>query len=144
MDDQSGTASPRGRSTTVGQLMRPAVTTVERHAHLAAAAYMMKHAGDTAVVVTSDDETRRPIGIVTETDITDAVADGKDLNESRIDELAGADPVTVRPATTVNEAAEVLLATRIRHLPVVDDGRLVGIIDVTDVCRALLDETTRA
>ena len=144
MHDQSGTASPRGRSTTVGQLMRPAVTTVERHAHLAAAAYMMKHAGDTAVVVTSDDETRRPIGIVTETDITDAVADGKDLNESRIDELAGADPVTVRPATTVNEAAEVLLATRIRHLPVVDDGRLVGIIDVTDVCRALLDETTRA
>jgi CBS domain-containing protein len=124
--------------------MRPAVTTVERHSHVAAAAYMMKHARDTAVIVTTDDGTRRPIGIVTETDITDAVAEGKDLNESRIDELDDAAPVTVRPATTANEAAEVLLATGIRHLPVVDDGRLVGIIDVTDVCRALLAETTRA
>jgi CBS domain-containing protein len=144
MDDQSGAASRRGRSTTVAQLMRPAVTTVQRHSHVAAAAYMMKHAGDTAVVVTSDDGTGRPIGIFTETDITDAVAEGKDPNESRIDELAGRVPVTVRPATTVNEAAQALLTTGIRHLPVVDDGRLVGIIDVTDVCRALLGETTRA
>ena len=144
MDHQSGAASPRGRSTTVAQLMRPAVTTVARHSHVAAAAFMMKHAGDTAVVVTSDDGTGRPIGIFTETDITDAVAEGKDPNESRIDELAGKVPVTVRPATTVNEAAEVLLTTGIRHLPVVDDGRLVGIVDVTDVCGALLKETTSA
>lgn len=141
MDNQSASASSRGRSKTVGELMRPAVTTVEEHAHLAAAAYMMMHGGDTAVVVTSDDEAATPIGIITQTDITNAVADGKDLNESRIEELGGPDPVTVDAATTVNEAAETMLAARIRHLPVIDGGRLVGIVDIADVCRALLDET---
>jgi CBS domain-containing protein len=144
MGDRSSSASSHGQSTTVGKLMRPAVTTVEMHAHLAAAAYMMKHAGDTAVVVTTDDETGRPIGIVTQTDITDAVADGKDLNEGRIEELAGPDPVTVQPTATVSEAAEIMLSSGIRHLPVVEDGRLVGIIDVTDVCRAFFDATGRS
>jgi CBS domain-containing protein len=124
----------------VGKLMRPAVTTVERHAHLAAAAYLMRQAGDTALVITTD-ETRRPIGIVTQTDITNAVADGKDLNESRIDDLDGVEPVTVQPTTPVTEAAAVMLSAGFRHLPVVDDGRLVGIIDISDVCRALLVES---
>jgi CBS domain-containing protein len=119
--------------------MRPAVTTVERHAHLAAAAYLMRRAGDTAVVVTTDDESRRPISIITETDITRAVADGKNLNDSRIDELIGPEPITAQPGTTVNDAAARMLSARIRHLPVVEEGRLVGMIDVSDACRALLN-----
>jgi CBS domain-containing protein len=141
MDDQRATASSRGRSKTVRQLMRPAVTTVEEHAHLAAAAYTMMHAGDTAVVVTTGDEAALPIGIITQTDITKAVADGKDLNESRIEEMGRPAPVTVDAATTVNEATEIMLTAGVRHLPVIDGGRLVGIVDITDVCRALLDET---
>jgi len=120
--------------------MRPAVTTtVERHGHLAAAAYLMRHAGDTAVVVTTDDESRRPVGVLTETDIIYAVADGKNLNDTRIDDIIGFDPVTARPGMTVAEAAVLMLSAGIRHLPVVEDGRLVGIIDITDACRALLD-----
>jgi CBS domain-containing protein len=140
MNDPTGSAPPEaGRYRTVGELMRPAVTTVERHAHLAAAAYLMKKAGDTAVVVTTDDESRRPIGIVTETDVTHAVADGKDVNDVRIDEFVGSGPVTTQPGTAVKEAAELMLSSGIRHLPVVDDGRLVGIIDIIDACRGLLD-----
>jgi CBS domain-containing protein len=134
-----GQARQSGRTTTVGELMRPAVTTVERHAHLAAAAYLMKKAADTAVVVTTDDESRRPIGIITETDITHAVGDGKDVNEVRIDELVSTDPVTTPPGTTVGTAAALMLSAGIRHLPIVADGRLVGIVDITDACRALLD-----
>jgi CBS domain-containing protein len=118
--------------------MRPPVTTVERDAHLAAAAYLMKHAGDTAVVVTTDDESRRPIGIITETDITQAVADGKSLDDSRMNELMGSEPLTAPPGMTVNDAAALMLNAGIRHLPVVDDGRLVGIVDISDACRALL------
>jgi CBS domain-containing protein len=119
--------------------MRPPVTTVERHAHLAAAAYMMRHAGDTAVVVTTDDDSRRPVGIIVETDIIHAVADGRDLNETRIDEVIGTDPMIVEPDTTVKDAAKRMLSAHIRHLPVVDAGRLVGIVDIIDACRALLD-----
>jgi CBS domain-containing protein len=139
MDNASGHAGQRRPTPTVGQVMRPAVTTVERHAHLAAAAYLMRHAGDTAVVVTADDEGRTPVGIITETDITRAVGDGKDPNEIHLDDLPGRDPVVTQPGTAVEEAAATMLSERIRHLPVVDDGRLVGIVDITDACRALLD-----
>ena len=59
------TPSHSGRRVTVGQVMRPATTTVEQHGHLAAAAYVMKHAGDTAVVITTGDESRSPIGVIT-------------------------------------------------------------------------------
>jgi CBS domain-containing protein len=130
------------RSHTVRDLMRPAVTTVERHAHLGAAAYQMRHAKDNAVVITTDDESRRPIGIITDTDIANAVADGKDLNETRIDEIAGADPVTVRSDVTIHEAAKTMISHRFRHLPVVEDGRLVGIVDIVDLCRAMLEVPT--
>jgi CBS domain-containing protein len=130
------------RTLTVRDLMRPAVTTVERHAHLGAAAYLMRHAGDNAVVITTDDESRRPIGIITDTDVANAVADGKDLNETRIDELAGPEPVTTRPDASIKEAAKVMVSRRFRHLPVVEDGRLVGIIDIVDACRAFLEVPT--
>jgi CBS domain-containing protein len=143
MNESSASTQPEGgRTATVAQLMRPAVmTTVERHAHLAAAAYLMRHAGDSAVVVTADDESRRPIGIITEADITRTVADGKDPNDVRIESLIGRDPVTVQPSTTVGEAANVMISAHIQHLPVVEDGRLVGILGVLDACRALLDVT---
>jgi CBS domain-containing protein len=144
MDNVSGTtAREPGPPVTVGQFMRPAVTTVERHAHLAAAAYLMKHGGDSALVVTTDDESRRPVGIVTEADIMRTVADGKDPNVARIDNLVGRDPVIARPGTTVDEAASLMLSAGVQHLPIVDDGRLVGIVDLTDACRALLNAVPR-
>jgi signal-transduction protein with cAMP-binding, CBS, and nucleotidyltransferase domain len=140
MDDRQGSAPGEPwRMRTVGELMRPAVTTVERHSHLAAAAYQMKHAGDTAVVVTTDDESRRPIGIITDSDISHAVADGADLNEARIDHFVGSEPVNIRPGASADEAASVMLSAHIRHLPVVEDGRLLGIVDINDACRELLN-----
>jgi CBS domain-containing protein len=132
-------SSGRGRLRTVGEVMRPAVTTVERHAHLAAAAYLMKHGRDTAVVVTTDDESRTPVGIITEADVAQAVADGKNVNEVRIDQLGGREPVMTSPGATVEDAANLMLSAHVRHLPVVDGARLVGIVDIIDACRALLD-----
>jgi CBS domain-containing protein len=131
-------AEEPGRQPVVRDVMRPAVTTVERQAHLAAAAFMMHRAGDSAVVVTADHENLQPVAVITESDITAAVAEGRDVNEVRIGELVGRQPVTVAPETTVRTAAEMMLSAGIRHLPVVEDGRLVGIVDVSDACRALL------
>jgi CBS domain-containing protein len=122
----------------VGDLMRPALSMVERHGHLAAAAYLMRQAGETAVVVTTDDVGMQPVGVITQADIANAVADGKDLNEARIDELIGGEPVSVRPDSTVMAAAELMLSANVQHLPVVEDRRLVGIIDVAVACRVLL------
>lgn len=127
----------------VRDLMRPAVTSVERDAHFAAAAYLMKRAGDTALVVVDDAGEGRPVAMITDADITQALADGRDPNEVRISDVAGRRLITVEPETGVAAAAELMLSSRISHLPVVSHGRLVGMVDITDACRGLIGERVR-
>jgi predicted transcriptional regulator len=67
-------AQPKRAPVTVADVMRPPATTLDQNDHAAAAAYLMKHAGATALVVLDGQETNRPIGIVTEADIVHAVA----------------------------------------------------------------------
>lgn len=124
---------------TVADVMRPALTTVDQMDHAAAAAYLMRHAGKTALVVLDGQGTNRPIGLITEADIVHTVADGKDVNEVRIRDLMTTNPTVITAATSVRDAAETMLAGDFRHLPVVDGTRLAGIVDIGDVCRALLD-----
>jgi CBS domain-containing protein len=123
----------------VGEVMRPATTTVERAAHLAGAAYLMKHRGDTALVVTTDDGDRRPLAVITDADISQAVADGKALEYTRISDVALAPPVTVECSTPARDAARLMLSRRLPELPVVAEGRLVGIVGISDVCRVLME-----
>jgi CBS domain-containing protein len=85
---------------TVADVMRPPLTTADTSDHVAAAAYLMKHSGATALTVL-DTRTGRPNGILTKADIADAVADGKDLDDLRIGELMtpGRPSSTQRPAS---------------------------------------------
>ena len=126
---------------TVVDVMRPAVTTVERQAHLAAAAFLMHRAGDSAVVITAGPENPQPVAVITESDITATVAEGRDVNEVRIGELVGKEPVTIGPEATATAAAQLMLSRGIHHLPVVEGDRLVGIVDISDACRALLEQS---
>jgi CBS domain-containing protein len=123
---------------TVADVMRPALTTADLFDHVAAAAYLLKRAGASALTVL-DPTTGQPVGIFTEKDITHAVADGKDLNEVRIRDLMTRNPTVVPSTATVREAAMLMTSRRFRHLPVMDDTVLVGMVDVTDVCRALIE-----
>jgi CBS domain-containing protein len=122
----------------VGALMRAATTTIEPDSHVASAAFLMKRAHDSALVVTSGDG-RVPIAVITDADVSQAVADGRDLNETRINQLHLNQPAVVGPETSVAEAAERMLELSLMHLPVMDDGQLVGVVDMVAVCRALLD-----
>ena len=61
------------------------------------------------------------------------------MNATRIYELMTTRPTVINATTSVRDAAKVMTSGHFRHLPVVDDAGLVGIIDITDVCRALLD-----
>jgi CBS domain-containing protein len=123
---------------TVADVMQPALSTVKPDDHLAAAAYLMHQAGATALVVV-DEQAMRPLGLITEADIVRAVAEEKDVNDVRIRDLMTTDPTVITAATSVRDAAESMLAGHFRHLPVVDNGRLIGIVDIGDVSRALLD-----
>jgi len=123
---------------TAADIMRPPVKMVVQNDHVAAAAYLMKRADATALIVTQA-HTGQPIGIITEADISHAVADGKNPNDVRIYELMTARPTVVNTTTSIREAAKVMTSGRFRHLPVTGDAGLVGIVDITDVCRALLE-----
>jgi CBS domain-containing protein len=118
--------------------MQPPVTTVEQNDHVAAAAYLMKRANATALIVTQA-QTGQPIGIITDADVSHAVADGKNPNDVRIYQVMTANPTVVNTTTSIRDAAEVMTSRRFRHLPVVGDVGLVGIVDLTDVCRVLLE-----
>ena len=134
MSEQTSVAAPA----TAADVMRPPLTTVEQQAHVAAAAYLMKHAGATALIVL-DARTGQPAGIITEADIARAVADEKDVNDVRIYEQMTTRPTVITTTTSVREAAEVMTSGHFRHLPVVGDAGLAGIVDIADVCRALLE-----
>jgi CBS domain-containing protein len=142
--DEAAPADVEPRETgrlTVGDLVRPAVTSVERDAHLAAATYLFKKAGDSALVVIDDSTDRVPLTVITDSEVAQAVADGRDPNEIRISDLVRREPMTLSPATGVAVAAELMLSSGVMYMPVVDGNRLLGIVDISDVCRGLL--TTR-
>jgi hypothetical protein len=71
---------PPPAAATVADVMRPPVTTVSQHDHVAAAAYLMKHAGTSALLVL-DAQAGEPVGIITAADVARAIADGKDVND---------------------------------------------------------------
>jgi CBS domain-containing protein len=77
------------------------------------------------------------VGIVTERDVLKAVAGGGSLQEIHVSEVMSKDLVTVGPGTSLREAAKVMADRWIRHLPVVDGGRLVGIISQRDLAGVL-------
>jgi CBS domain-containing protein len=129
---------PRAAAVTVADFIRPPRTTVGQYDHVAAATYLMKHAGTTALIV-ADAQSGQPAGIITEADVAHAIADGKDVNDVRVNAV-----MTIRPAitttTSVSDAAKIMTARHYRHLPVTGDAGLLGVIDITDLCRALVSQ----
>jgi len=85
----------------------------------------------------------RLVGLVTDRDLVVRVlAEGKDPSSTTIGEIASADLTTVTPDTDLTEALELMSASQVRRLPVVEDGQLVGIVAQADVARAADEEQT--
>jgi CBS domain-containing protein len=73
------------------------------------------------------------LGIITERDILRAVALGADLDNATVDDVMTADVFTVGPDMPLQQAAREMAARWIRHLPVVDAGKLLGVVSMRDV-----------
>jgi len=79
-------------------------------------------------------------GIVSERDVVTALAArGPELHKVKVGDVMTANVTTVTPANTINEAMELMDRDYFRHLPVLEEGALVGIISVRDVVRARID-----
>lgn len=80
-------------------------------------------------------------GILSERDIARAIAaHGAAALELRVAEVMTTDVTTCSPSDTTDALAEVMTARRIRHLPVMDGGRIVGVVSIGDIVKHRLDE----
>lgn len=85
-------------------------------------------------------ESGQLVGIITERDVLHAVARGVDLDTTAVKDAMSVNVRTVPPDTPLREAAREMARRWIRHLPVTDGGRVVGVVsqrDVTGVFAAL-------
>jgi CBS domain-containing protein len=123
--------------TTVADVMRRDVLTVEPSDTIGEAAEKMNASDVGAVVVV--EHMVRIIGIVTERDILRAVAARARAAEARVRQWMTPDPVTIDPETTVEDAAKVMFDNNFRHLPVVKDGRPLGIVSLRMLSRWAFD-----
>lgn len=81
-------------------------------------------------------------GIVTERDLVNLVAEGLDPRTTKVGDRMSTNLDTVEPRSDIAEAAEHMARLRIRHLPVVDKGKLVGIISIRDLTNWAVEEIT--
>ena len=116
----------------VGELMTRDVLTVEPSDTIGEAAEKMIDHGVGAVVVSDFGSI---IGILTERDILRAVAHRTHSAEARVRQWMTPDVVTVPSSMEGDEAAKMMLERNFRHLPVVDEGRSVGIVSLRDLAR---------
>jgi CBS domain-containing protein len=119
------------RSTEVGSVMTTPVETVHPGAVVGEVAERFRTKSHSAFPVVDDDG--RCVGIISRGDL---LGDCEWSDEAPIGTIARADVVSVKSSDTVSEAMERMLEEQIEHLPVIDDGRLVGICTRTDVMRA--------
>jgi acetoin utilization protein AcuB len=117
----------------VGYRMTKEPVTVRPDESLSRAADMMRAGGFRRLPVVSDGEL---VGIITERDLR---AHQGYLERTKINGIMTENPWTVGTDTTLEEAAQIMLERRIGGLPVVAEGRLVGIITASDVMQAFLD-----
>ena len=94
-----------------------------------------------ALVVVDDQRTLA--GILSERDIVRGLSrHGPAVMDMKVGDLMTADVLTCAPEDTIDSLMSTMTSNRIRHLPVLDGGKLAGIITIGDVVKARLDETT--
>jgi CBS domain-containing protein len=115
------------------------VATVDGGESVRAALELLARHGVGALVVSSDG--RRIDGIVSERDVARGLHErGAALLADPVSSVMTADVHTCRPDASVHELARTMTDHRVRHVPVVEDGVLAGIVSIGDVVKARLDE----
>ena len=118
------------------------VTTIEPNANVASAVKLLTERHIGAAVVTGAGS--RVIGIVSERDIVRALAShGQEALELPLTEVMTRRVETCVPSDTVSSIMERMTAGKFRHVPVVEQDRLTGIISIGDVVKHRLEEMER-
>ena len=118
------------RGLTVRDVMTARVVTTSPDNPVAgAAAAMVRHKVGSALIMQS----RILTGILTERDVLRAAASGSDLTDSPVSAWMTKDPEQVSPDTTVEDALQLMLLHGFRHLPVLEDREVRGVVSLRDL-----------
>jgi CBS domain-containing protein len=119
------------------------VATITKEATLGEAAAELARRKIGALVVT--DEAGAVAGVLSERDIVTCLAahGDSDLLERPVSEAMTAPAITVQPKESALGALALMTARRIRHLPVVDNGKLIGLVSIGDLVKYRIDHIER-
>ena len=118
---------------TIADVMTKDVVTLSSDSTVSDAAQVMVRGGFGSVVVVHG---RMLLGILTERDVLRAAASEDDLRSASVERWMTPDPDTSEPDLDTEEAAGLMLSRGYRHLPVVVDGDLAGMVSLRDVLSA--------
>ena len=114
----------------IGGVMRVQLVTASPDQTAAEAIRAMLEAGVGSVIVTDGPE---PVGIFTERDVLKLAGAGASFGTALLRDVMTPSPLTVTPDVGILDAAQMMGARNLRHLPVVEGGNLVGIVSIKDV-----------
>lgn len=127
-------------TTTVGHILRskPDVYSVSPDDTVYDALTLMAEKNIGAVLVLAGGEIK---GIFSERDYARrGILQGHHSRETAVREIMTPDVIFVEPGTTVDGCMALMTDKRIRHLPVMEEGRLVGVVSIGDIVRAVVEE----
>lgn len=120
----------------VSQIMTNQVVTINFTKSALDAALLMKEKRISSLIVQDDGE--KSLGIITERDFVKRVcAEDRKSSDVKISELMSKIQTFAEPDTPVDVAVQRMINNRIRRLPVISEGKVVGIITVTDLAKEL-------
>ena len=93
-----------------------------------------------ALVVMNETEAEKLVGIISERDLIRAVARGEDIQTRRVSEVMTRKVIVASPQDDLESVMQTMTFKRFRHLPVLDKGKLVGIVSIGDIVKAQLGE----
>jgi CBS domain-containing protein len=116
---------------TVEEIMTYDPRTVDAGASVTDAARVMREGDIGDVIVVQEGQVN---GIVTDRDIViRAIAEGRDPDSTRVSDVVTSDPIALEPQQSVDDAVQAMREHDVRRLPVVKDGRPVGIVSLGDL-----------
>ena len=125
-------------STAVSSVMTKDVKTADESQTIRAVAAMMTGNNIGSIVIVKKGDEQTPVGIITERDIVNLVGLPQISFAAQAKEVMKKPVITVGPITSLREAVQTMQGKNIRRLPVVEKGKMVGILTDTDIFRAII------